>query len=316
MLPSSSRSNGNNGSNVENNKKSASLDQQHLAEQGCTIVTECTRLLADKGVNGNTAENNATQVGQPSAYEFYFDHIRNPSIQRYYRFQSSPLTPVAALYKSPGSNATSTSTGVTGLLRRSAVIPSHGTDTSGEWVLVSVGGRSGWATRGRIFQPATSFSAAEAWMGNHNFFLRGKLMLGSDAPSLFVTNGLILGGCFIHFWDSLPSLRNAVASGQLPGDIFLLSNSNSMLVASIASASCSFFFLWATAVQDPGIIPSVSSPIKALPPVDSNGEILPMGGAAGYRYCSTCNIFRPPRSKHCNSCNVCVSVFDHHCPVS
>ncbi|KAG7372899.1 DHHC palmitoyltransferase [Nitzschia inconspicua] len=288
----------------------------------------------------------------PTVYELYFDKVRNPTVQRYYRFEATPITPIVALHKTPGNTTTTNNNnnnnmnnnntvnntgGVTGLLRRSAVVPSHGTDPSGEWILVSVGGRSGWARKKQPHQHfsgftlATTFRASEAWMGNHAFCCcHGKCMLGSDAPSLVVTNVMIAIGYIWHFFVVLPKLHQLELEGQLdllPLPLLSLSNpSNTTTTMSTTTSSSTpitdmlFWWsvglglltvitLWISALMDPGIIPPVSSPIKAPVPTD-----VPLGGPLGYRYCSTCNIFRPPRSKHCNSCNVCVSKFDHHCP--
>lgn len=333
-----------------------------LEEGHAVAVTESTNLLK-KNANSNSSSSSSSsnslfmtarerEDSPPSSYDFFFNRVENPTIQRYYKFTSTALLPIAALHKRPTLSSTtslSQSAGVTGLLRRSAVVPSHGTDSTGQWILVSVGGRSGWARRALpaskpttstsnngdaattttatqqqstfstprgvgLFHPVPSFVAHEAWMGNHSFFCGGKVMLGSDAPSLFFTTIMIIVGLAIHCLHILPMLQNATTettiniedgntSRSLLPHLWLLSDPIAMWTCTIVAAVGALVTLWRTALMDPGILPSLSAPIKAPPPLDEHGNVLPMGGALGYRYCSTCNIFRPPRSKHCNSCN-------------
>eukprot|EP00521_Asterionellopsis_glacialis_P007439 CAMPEP_0195290462 /NCGR_PEP_ID=MMETSP0707-20130614/6316_1 /TAXON_ID=33640 /ORGANISM="Asterionellopsis glacialis, Strain CCMP134" /LENGTH=660 /DNA_ID=CAMNT_0040350593 /DNA_START=255 /DNA_END=2237 /DNA_ORIENTATION=+ len=280
----------------------------------------------------------------------YFFPPENPTIQRYYRFTANSQTPFCALHKRPQQQHPEqqemmngkpiSNSGVTGLLRRSAVLPSHGIDPTSNWILVSVGGRSGWARRNvdphhnrqqhqqqqqGAFVPADTFKATEGWMGNHVFLCGGKLMLGSDTPLFFVTNGMLIAGAMIHFLVILPTLQelydsSSSTNNEQPQDYTTATITTpqfphwtvhpTIYWLSVGLTVLALITLWISAMMDPGILPAVSSPVK--PPVPNDG--IPMGGPLGYRYCSTCNIFRTPRSKHCNSCNVCVSKFDHHCP--
>jgi len=89
--------------------------------------------------------------------------------------------------------------------------------------------------------------------------------------------------------------------------------------------------LWLTHSVDPGIIPKRPPTHQKEETTSTSGknskrdryydkeevpprEITINGIKMKQRWCSTCNIWRPPRASHCHDCNYCVENFDHHCP--
>lgn len=40
----------------------------------------------------------------------------------------------------------------------------------------------------------------------------------------------------------------------------------------------------------------------------------PGGFSTDYRWCDTCQLWKPPRASHCSICRRCYERFDHHCP--
>ena len=140
-------------------------------------------------------------------------------------------------------------------------------------------------------------------------------MLGSDAPLFLATNVLLIVVIGLYFFSFNPRWSRDVAAGVLgsvgPSSSSSLTTITFALMYHGAVPTLGIICiasLWICAASDPGILPSYSCPSR--PPVPEMAGVGPVGGPFGYRYCATCNIFRPPRSKHCNSCNVCVSRFD------
>lgn len=64
----------------------------------------------------------------------------------------------------------------------------------------------------------------------------------------------------------------------------------------------------ASALTNPGIVPRQATSEDLRPRfLRINGLLLKQ------KFCHTCCVFRPPRSKHCAYCDNCVLRFDHHC---
>lgn len=253
----------NNGSNdKDNNHNNNGMTMNHSSSSssgGVRVRRQRTFTPDYDAIPSNV--DSVTAATAHNNYQAIPSHSSVP--QHYYRFTSSTMNPFSALRKVPDPGGQ-----VTGLLRRSAVLPSHGTDPSGRWVLVSVGGRNGWAKRRILsnrnaggdggghhhnfsamvaggFEPAHAFRQYEAWMGNHSFLCNGRVMLGSDAPLFFVTNVLLFGGVLGYLLAITPQvcLMHRVTCDREYYAVILLS-------------IFSFVFLWCSAVIDPGILPA------------------------------------------------------------
>eukprot|EP00659_Diplonema_papillatum_P015395 gene15395-23540_t len=105
--------------------------------------------------------------------------------------------------------------------------------------------------------------------------------------------------CALVFVDVLVIVPSVFFLTQVAHDPGVRIFTAAVLVCNLLSSSFACFI-------DPGIIPAKPAPAGDVssPPVVIDST---------RRYCTSCNLLRPPRAAHCYVCNVCVDEYDHHC---
>jgi len=143
----------------------------------------------------------------------------------------------------------------------------------------------------------------EIWKGQNLFFCEGRVIGGPQWGNLVKTSVLIAVPTFLFF---IFTGRKQMEEGwywPMFITIFLYLLTQILLIV--------------TGFTDPGIIPRSEKDAQMWrgncnPPKAQ--EINVGGRIVQLKWCTTCKIFRPPRSFHCPICDNCVERFDHHCP--
>lgn len=154
----------------------------------------------------------------------------------------------------------------------------------------------------------------EYFGGNTAFFCGGRWQNSRNRP-LNVLTGLLVIVPSVLFLASPGLWLGQNVSPAIPiifAYIFLI------CISSFVHGSAS----------DPGILPRN---LHSFPPTDPAADPLDVGPSltrfvpvraawSGARlldvpikYCTTCNIWRPPRAHHCRTCDNCIETQDHHC---
>lgn len=145
--------------------------------------------------------------------------------------------------------------------------------------------------------------------GTNTVYWQGRFISGPDSRACFASLLMIL----------VPSICWQVEVGVF----FAVRYSAVVPIIAILLQLGSLGALLCTAFSDPGIIPrqkdyteqwdEKSSAYRSKQPA-RYFDLVVRGHPFKLKYCTTCNIYRPPRCTHCSVCENCIERFDHHCP--
>ena len=125
-------------------------------------------------------------------------------------------------------------------------------------------------------------------MGRNGFCCFGYIIIGTDFTFYIFTNIIIII-ISILYWIYIGTKLDWI-----------------LFIFNIIIFILLIYYLNKCSLTDPGFIPRGN---EIIPISTDNMERID-----GSKFCDTCLIWRPPRSKHCRFCDACVIKFDHHCP--
>mmetsp|Transcript_21492 Transcript_21492/g.33636 ORF Transcript_21492/g.33636 Transcript_21492/m.33636 type:complete len:317 (+) Transcript_21492:145-1095(+) len=145
-------------------------------------------------------------------------------------------------------------------------------------------------------------------LGKHRMKLSGLIHI---AQGIFPLTNLVV---WLLYSAIAPSILAALV---IPGLVF--QEIKFFKCRNLLLATTSICFLLVIFFLDPGIVPKGLLKLNSIEktlylPFYPIKEFKINDFQSYAKYCSTCCIWRPPRTSHCSVCDNCVMKFDHHCP--